>query len=120
MTRACPASGRGSPWCARPASAAASGPASATLAVAGDRGGNAQDKGLTLAAAPAQPGGPEPASAPAQLIGEMQGDPGARGADRMADRDRAAVNVHHVGADAEIAHGLDGHGRERLVDLDQV
>ena len=38
----------------------------------------------------------------------------------MADGDRAAVDIHHVRADAQVAHGLQGHDRERLVDLDQI
>ena len=41
-------------------------------------------------------------------------------ADRMAERDRAAVDVDQLRADAEVAHRLDGDRGERLVDLDQV
>ena len=50
----------------------------------------------------------------------MQGDPRPGRADRMPDRDGAAIDVDPVGADAEITHGLDGNCGERLVDLDQV
>src|SRR5580700_7696947 len=79
-----------------------------------------EQQGLALAAAAAQPGGAEPSAAPAELVAQVHREPGAGGADRVADGDRAAVDVHDVGADAQVAHGLDGHHRERLVDLDQI
>src|SRR5271170_1675793 len=74
-----------------------------------------QQQRLALAAAAAQRGRTEAAAAAAQLAVQVQGDPGARRADRVADRDRAAVDVHHVVADTEVAHGLDRDRRERLV-----
>src|SRR5262249_6897407 len=73
-----------------------------------------------LAAAAAQRRRTEPAAAAAQLVQERQRDPGAGGAERVADRDRAAVDVHDVGADTEFAHGRDADRGERLVDLDEV
>jgi hypothetical protein len=36
----------------------------------------------------------------------------------VAHRDRAAVDVDVVAGDVQIAHGLDGHRRERLVPCD--
>ena len=59
----------------------------------GVRDGHVQEQGLALAAAAAQAGRAEAAAAAAQLQGQVQRDPGARGADRVAHRDRAAVDV---------------------------
>ena len=53
-------------------------------------------------------------------MGKVQGDPGAGRADRVADRDSAAVDVDPLVADAEVAHGLDDDRGEGLIDLDQV
>ena len=47
-------------------------------------------------------------------------DPGAAGAQRMADRDRSAARVHLLFADAQqLEHGQDLDG-ERLVELDAI
>ena len=47
-------------------------------------------------------------------------EPGAGHAERVADRDRAAVDVEPVEVDAEVLVGRHDLRRERLVDLDQV
>src|SRR6266571_6107086 len=75
---------------------------------------------ISLAAAAAERRRAEPAAPAAQLADQVQRYPRPRGADRVADRDGAAVDVDPVRADAEVAHRLDGDGGERLVDLDQV
>ena len=67
---------------------------------------HAQDQRVALAAAAAQPGGADAAAAPLQLEREVQHDPGTRHADRVTERDRAAVDVDLVLADAELAHRL--------------
>ena len=38
----------------------------------------------------------------------------------MTEGDRAPVDVDDVLGDGQVADGLEHHGRERLVDLDQV
>src|SRR4051795_6337073 len=48
---------------------------------------------VALAAAAADRRDTEPAAPPAQLVEQRADDPRARGADRMAERDRAAVDV---------------------------
>ena len=79
-----------------------------------------QQQRVALAAAAAQRRRAETAAAPAQLERQVQRDPGAAHPDRVAERDRAAVDVDHLRADAEVAHRLDADRGERLVDLDQV
>src|SRR5687768_7972800 len=59
------------------------------------------------------------ASAP-KLVDESPDDPGARRADRVAKRDRAAVHVHVVLGDAQHVEGVEGDGRERLVDFPKI
>src|SRR3954451_20785740 len=83
-------------------------------------GGDADDQRVTLAAAPAERGGADTAAAALELEGEVQHDPGARHADRVAERDRAAVDVDLVRVEAELAGGLDSDRGERLVELHQV
>src|SRR5580704_7968236 len=78
---------------------------SSSTAVVGATGRLAADpeqQGLALAAAAAQPGGAEPSAAAAELVAQVHREPGAGGADRVADGDRAAVDVHYVGADAQV------------------
>ena len=70
-------------------------------------------------AAAAHSGSAEPAAS-AKLVAQVQRDPGAAGSERVAEGDRAAVDVHLVMPDVQVTHGLDGDDRERLVDLDQV
>src|SRR6266699_3555052 len=79
-----------------------------------------QQQRVTLAAAAAQRRRAEAAAAPLQLIGQVQREPGAAHPDRMAERDRAAIDVDDVLADLQIAHRLDRDRRERLVDFDQI
>ena len=62
----------------------------------------------------------EAAAAPAQLVDERAEDAGARGADRVAERDGAAVDVDAVLVDAEHPDRVQRHRGERLVDLPQV
>src|ERR1044072_9426155 len=47
-------------------------------------------------------------------------DAGARGADRVADRDRAAVDVDLVGVPAELLADRERLGGERLIGFDEV
>ena len=60
------------------------------------------------------------AAAPAQLVDERAEDPRAGRADRVAERDRAAVDVDLVLVDAEHPDRVDRDRRERLVDLPEV
>src|SRR5581483_6758187 len=60
------------------------------------------------------------AAAPAQLVQERHGQPRTAHAERVADRDRAAVHVHLLLVDAELAHDRDRLRRERLVQLDEI
>src|SRR5829696_2246727 len=70
---------------------------------------DSEDEGVTLAAAAAEGGHPGTAAAALEFQDQVQGDPGAGRADRVADRDGAAVDVDVVRGDLEVAHGLDGH-----------
>src|SRR5208282_6698989 len=82
--------------------------------------GHSEQQGRALAAAAAERRRAEPAAPAAELEDERERDPGAGRAERVAERDRAAVHVHDVGRDPERVHGGDADGGERLVDLDQV
>src|SRR3954451_21754332 len=62
----------------------------------------------------------EAAAAAAELVDEGAHDPPAGGADRVAQRDRAAVHVDPVLVDAEHPHRVKRHRREGLVDLPEV
>src|SRR6185312_9492393 len=75
------------------------------------------DHRVALAAAGADCRHAEPAAAAAQLVHERHQDARAAGADRVAERDGAAVHVDLGLVDAEHANRVDRHGRERLVDL---
>src|SRR4051812_44762223 len=79
----------------------------------------AQDGGVALAAAAAQRGRAEPAAAPAQLERQRERDPRTGHADRVAERDGAAVHVDDVVADAEVGHRRQPDRGERLVELEQ-
>ena len=72
------------------------------------------------AAADAHRHEPSAAAALAELVHELRRELRAGRAERMTERDRAAVDVHLLFVEPEIAH--DGHDlrRERLVELDQV
>src|SRR5215203_6630384 len=75
---------------------------------------------VTLTAAGADRGDAETATAAAQLVHEGADDAGARCTDRMAEGDRAAVDVDLLLLDAEHSHRVEGDGGERLVDLPKV
>src|SRR5207253_9172984 len=68
------------------------------------------------------PGRREPVAllALAQLVREREREPRARRAERMPERDRAAVHVGPLAIETEILLHRQVLGRERLVDLDQV
>src|SRR6476659_29121 len=68
----------------------------------------------------AERGEAEPALAPDQFVGECRDDPGAARADRVTERDRAAVDVDLVPVEPEGTPVGERLGGERLVDLDQV
>src|SRR3954470_22892517 len=55
-----------------------------------------------------------------KAVDQRGGDARAGHAERMAHRDRAAVDVQLVDVDAEILRGRQHLRRERLVDLDEV
>src|SRR5690348_15767728 len=78
------------------------------------------DHRVALTAARADRGAAQPAAAPAQLEHERAEDPRARGADRVAERDRAAVDVDLVLVDPEHPDRVQRHRREGLVDLPQI
>ena len=63
----------------------------------------ADDRGVALAAAAAERRRTDAAAAAAQLVDEREHDARARHADRVAERDRAAVDVDDVVGDAEVA-----------------
>ena len=78
------------------------------------------DHGVALAAARADRGAAEAAATAPQLEHERADDAGARCADRVTERDGAAVDVDLVLVDAEHADRVQGDRGERLVDLPEV
>src|SRR5436190_22786131 len=62
----------------------------------------AHQGGVALPTAAAERGRAEPAAPAAQLVHERDDEPGARHADRVAEGDGAAVDVHDVVADVEV------------------
>ena len=60
------------------------------------------------------------AAALAELVDELRRELRARGAERVTERDRAAVDVHLLLIEPEIAHDRDDLRGERLVELDEV
>src|SRR5690606_8255050 len=84
------------------------------------RPGDAHDEGVALSAAAAQRGRTDPAAATLQLQRQVQQDPRSGHADRVAERDRAAVDVDLVRVQAQLLGRRQTDGREGLVDLDQV
>src|SRR6185436_13887232 len=75
--------------------------------------GNADDQRVTLATATAQRGGAHAAAAALEFEGEMQHDPGPGQAGRVAERERAAVDVDLGVVEAELAGRLDADGGKR-------
>src|SRR3954454_18071107 len=66
------------------------------------------------------PGGPGPPAVSAQLVHHRADDAPAARADRMAERDGAAVHVHVLLVGAEQPRRVERDRRERLVDLDAL
>ena len=85
-----------------------------------DGGRHAHDQRVALTAATTQGGRADAAAAALELERQVQHDPGAGHADRVAQRDRAAVDVDLGLVEARGAGGVDADRRERLVELDQV
>src|SRR5829696_2047320 len=75
---------------------------------------------VALAAAGADRGEAEAAAVAAQVVHHRPDDPAAGGADRMAERDRAAVHVHLLLVRAQKPRRVPRDRRERLVDLDAL
>src|SRR4051812_48784691 len=75
------------------------------------------DQGVALPTATAQRGGPDAAATALELEGEVQDHAGAGHADRVAERDRAAVHVHLGVVETELARRGDADGGEGLVEL---
>src|SRR6185437_8067757 len=75
---------------------------------------------VALTAAAAQGRGAHAATATAQLEREMQGEAGTGHADRVTQGDRAAVDVHHVRVQGELAGRREPYCRKGFVDLDQI
>ena len=78
------------------------------------------DHRVALAAAGADRRHAEPAAAAAQLVAPASSGCARRCPDRVAERDRAAVDVHLRLVHAEHAHRVERDRGERLVDLEQV
>ena len=78
-----------------------------------------EQRGLTLADADAQRRQPVAAAAASKFVKERDDEPGAAHAERMTDRDRAAVHVHSLCIEPELADTTRLRG-EGLVQLDQV
>jgi hypothetical protein len=60
------------------------------------------------------------AAAATELVEDLRGELGAGAAERVAERDRAAVHVQPIGRDAELARAVEGLRGERLVDLEEI
>src|SRR5262249_21133737 len=59
-------------------------------------------------------------AAAAQLVEQRHDEPSAAHPERMSDGDRAAVDVHLVLVEPELANHDEALGSERLVQLDEV
>ena len=79
-----------------------------------------QNQRISLAARTAECGDGVSGTAPCQLEGRVQGDAGARHPNRVSDGDRAAVDVHLRGVDAQLFRRRQRDRGERLIDLDDV
>src|ERR671915_1011386 len=78
------------------------------------------DHRVALATAGADRRHPEPAASAPQLVRERHQNARAARANRVAERDRAAVDVHLRLVHAEHPHRVERNRREGLVDLEQV
>src|SRR5436190_20596110 len=79
-----------------------------------------QQERVALAAAGADRSEAEAAAVSPQLVHHRADDPSARRANRMTERDGAAVHVHDLLVRAEQPRRVERDGRERLVDLDAL
>ena len=79
-----------------------------------------EDRRQALADADAHGGDAVLAAAAAQLADQGAGEAGAGAAERVAEGDRAAVDVEPLLLDAELAGAGEDLGGEGLVELDQV
>src|SRR6476469_11071919 len=61
-----------------------------------------------------------PSAAPAERVQQVRGDPRAARAERMAQRDGAAVHIGALAVEHELPLDHQVLGREGLVDLDQI
>src|SRR4051794_18726555 len=71
-----------------------------------------QDRGDSLSAADAQGDQSRPHPPPLELVERGAEEHGAGGSQRMAEGDGAAVDVHPLGCDAQVAHRLQGDDGE--------
>ena len=85
----------------------------------GDSYRASDDGRFALPAATAQGRGTELRAAAPELVDEREHHTRAGRADRVTERDRAAVHVHVGVVDAQIADRCERDGGERLVDLDE-
>src|SRR5215203_1725796 len=104
----------------RPIARASPSRARATSSSADSALRDTHDQCVALAAATAKCGRTGAAAAALELEREVKDDAGAGHADRVAERDRAAVDVDLVRGDAELLGRRDADGREGLVELDEV
>src|SRR5205085_2500991 len=79
-----------------------------------------EERRLALTHADAEGGEPVVPAAAAQLVQERDDEPRAAHPERMAERDRAAVHVHLLLVEPELADDDEALRRERLVELDEV
>src|SRR6266545_2724136 len=79
-----------------------------------------EERSLALADADTERCDPIAAAAAAQLVQQRDDEAGAAHPERMADRDRAAVHVHLLLVEAEVADHRKRLRRERLVELDEI
>src|ERR1017187_659065 len=78
------------------------------------------ERGLALRDAAADPGGSIAATPTPKLVKQRHEDASATCADRVADRDRTAIDVDAVGIHLEHPRARDSDRRKGFVDLDQV
>ncbi len=98
------------------------------IAVAVHKRGQPRKSGLgsfpehrdALAHADAHAGGRPACVAAAQLVQQRAADPRAGAAERVPDRDRAAIDVDPVGIELQLVDDRDGLRGERLVQLGQL
>src|SRR2546430_759181 len=89
-------------------------------ALAGNSSNSFNDRGDALTATDAERDERGGEIAPFQLIEHAAQQYRASGAERMAERDGAAVHINLLGIDIELAHRLHRHAGEGFVDLPEV